>query len=182
LPPQIVVQLLNCYFTEMVQVIGNHGGTVDKFIGDAILAVFGWPISRQDHAKSAVAAALEMKERLAVFNGSLVKEGYNTIAIGIAIHSGKAVAGNIGSRERVQYTVIGDTVNLASRMESANKDYGTDLIVSQSVYLATMDYFDFQYIGDKAVRGRTESVNIYQVLGHKLNRPASPKQNLPGPS
>jgi len=177
LPPQQVVQLLNRYFTEMVQVIGAHGGTVDKFIGDAILAVFGWPMYRHDHAKLAVAAALDMKVRLAALNISLVNEGHKPIAIGIAIHSGKAVAGNIGSRERVQYTVIGDTVNLASRMESANKDYGTDLIVSQPVYLATKDCFDFQYMGEKAVRGRTEPVQIYQVLDHKPNRPAPPIQS-----
>lgn len=177
LPPHDVVQLLNRYFTEMVQVIGAHGGTVDKFIGDAILAVFGWPMSNPAHVKLAIAAALDMKARLAVLNDSLVKEGHKPIAIGIAIHSGKAVAGNIGSREKVQYTVIGDTVNLASRMESANKDYGTDLIVSQPVYLATKDYFDFQYMGEKAVRGRTEPVNIYQVLGHKPNRPAPPMQS-----
>jgi len=174
LPPHEVVQLLNRYFTEMVQVIGAHGGTVDKFIGDAILAVFGWPMSRQDHAKLAVAAALDMKVRLAVLNNTLVKEGRKSIAIGIAIHTGKAVAGNIGSREKVQYTVIGDTVNLASRMESANKDYGTDLIVSRPVYLATKDYFDFQDMGEKAVRGRTEPVHIYQVSGHKPNRPPPP--------
>ena len=177
LPPHEVVQLLNRYFTEMVEVVGAHGGTVDKFIGDAILAVFGWPMSRQDHAKLAVAAALDMKVRLAALNISLVNEGHKPIAIGIAIHSGKAVAGNIGSRERVQYTVIGDTVNLASRMESANKDYGTDLIVSQPVYLATKDCFDFQYMGEKAIRGRTEPVQIYQVLDHKPNRPAPPIQS-----
>mgnify|MGYP001590769537 FL=1 len=133
-------------------------------------------MSRQDHAKLAVAAALEMKSRLAVLNISLVKEVRKPIAIGIAIHSGKAVAGNIGSREKVQYTVIGDTVNLASRMESANKDYGTDLIVSQPVYLATKDYFDFQYMGEKVMRGRIEPVHIYQVSGHKPNRPVPPKE------
>ncbi|MBI4801256.1 MAG: HAMP domain-containing protein [Elusimicrobia bacterium] len=180
LPPHDVVQLLNRYFTEMVQAIGAHGGTVDKFIGDAILAVFGWPLYRQDHAKLAVTAALEMKERLAVLNGALVKEGRKPIAIGIAIHTGKAVAGNIGSLEKVQYTVIGDTVNLASRMESANKDYGTDLIVSRPVYLATSGYFDFQDIGEKPVRGRTEAVHIYQVSGHKPNRPPPPAPGSAG--
>jgi len=178
LSPHDVVQLLNRYFTEMVTAISAHGGTVDKFIGDAILAVFGWPMYRQDHAKLAIAAALEMKTRLAVLNITLVKEGHKPIAIGIAIHTGKAVAGNIGSLEKMQYTVIGDTVNLASRMESANKDYGTDLIVSQPVYLATRDYFDFQDIGEKPVRGRTESVHIYQVLGHKPNRPPPPAPRL----
>ncbi|MDO8803939.1 MAG: adenylate/guanylate cyclase domain-containing protein [Elusimicrobiota bacterium] len=172
LPPQEVVHLLNRYFTEMVQAIGANGGTVDKFIGDAILAVFGWPMPRQDHEKLAVDAALDMKARLAVLNTSLIKEGRKPIAIGIAINSGKAVAGNIGSQEKVQYTVIGDAVNVASRMESANKDYGTDLIVSQPVYLATKNYFKFKDIGEKPVRGRTEPVHIYQVLGHKLNRQA----------
>ncbi|MCX5793717.1 MAG: HAMP domain-containing protein [Elusimicrobia bacterium] len=172
LPPQEVVQLLNRYFTEMVQVIGAHGGTVDKFIGDAILAVFGWPIYNRDHERLAVAAALDMKVRLTVLNDALLKEGRKLIAIGIAINSGKAVAGNIGSQEKVQYTVIGDTVNVTSRMEGANKDYGTDLIVSRPVYLATKDHFDFKYMGEKPVKGRTEPVHIYQVLGHKPGRAA----------
>ncbi|OGR66569.1 MAG: hypothetical protein A2X31_04420 [Elusimicrobia bacterium GWB2_63_22] len=182
LPPQEVVNLLNRYFTEMVQAIGANGGTVDKFIGDAILAVFGWPLSRQEHEKLAVAAALDMKARLAVLNAALVKEGRKPIAIGIAIHSGKAVAGNIGSQEKVQYTIIGDAVNVASRMESANKDYGTDLIVSQPVYLATGDHYEFRDIGEKPIRGRTEPVHIYQVLGPKLNRSAPPGGNRPEPA
>ncbi len=177
LPPQEVVKLLNRYFTEMVQSIGAHNGIVDKFIGDAILAVFGWPTAREDHAKLAVAAALDMKIRLAVLNSALVKEGLRPIEIGIAINSGKAVAGNIGSQEKVQYTVIGDTVNLTSRMESGNKEYGTDLIVSGPVYLATSDHFDFKDIGEKAVRGRTEPVHIYQVTGHKSGRPAKTKKS-----
>lgn len=180
LPPQEVVNLLNRYFTEMVHAIGAHNGTVDKFIGDAILAVFGWPMFTQDHAKLSVAAALDMKERLSVLNTALVKEGYKPIAIGIAIHSGKAVAGNIGSLEKVQYTVIGDAVNVASRMESGNKEYGTDLIVSRPVYLATKDYFDFKDIGEKPVRGRTEPVHIYQVLGHKAGLPVQPERESKG--
>jgi len=181
LPPQQVVQLLNRYFTEMVRVIGANGGTVDKFIGDAILAVFGWPTYSEDHAKLAVCAALDMKVRLAVLNDSLVKEGLKPLAIGIAIHSGMAVAGNIGSQEKVQYTVIGDTVNLTSRMESGNKEYGTDLIVSKPVYIATREYFEFKDIGEKLVRGRTEPVHIYAVLGHKPVRPDKPGQKQPRP-
>lgn len=172
LPPQEVVTLLNRYFTEMVQAIGENGGTVDKFIGDAVLAVFGWPVAREHHEKLAVDAALAMKERLAALNVSLVKEGRSPIEIGIAINSGKAVAGNIGSQEKVQYTVIGDAVNLTSRMESGNKEYGTDLIVSEPVYLAAKEWFKFKDIGEKPVRGRTEPVHIYQVLGRKTARAA----------
>ena len=172
LPPQEVVTLLNRYFTAMVKAIGENGGTVDKFIGDAVLAVFGWPAARDNHEKLAVEAALDMKERLAALNVSLVKEGRSPIEIGIAINSGKAVAGNIGSQEKVQYTVIGDAVNLTSRMESGNKEYGTDLIVSEPVYLATKEWFMFKDIGEKPVRGRTEPVHIYQVLGRKTARPA----------
>ena len=108
-----------------------------------------------------------------------MKEGRKPIAIGIAIHSGKAVAGNIGSQEKVQYTVIGDAVNVASRMEAGNKEYGTDLIVSQPVYAATKEYFEFKDIGEKPVRGRTETVHIYQVLGYKAGRPAASKEDVP---
>ena len=172
LPPQEVVTLLNRYFTEMVKAIGENGGTVDKFIGDAVLAVFGWPAARENHERLAVEAALDMKERLAALNVSLVKEGRAPIEIGIAINSGKAVAGNIGSQEKVQYTVIGDAVNLTSRMESGNKEYGTDLIVSEPVYLAAKEWFKFKDIGEKPVRGRTEPVHIYQILGRKTARPA----------
>ena len=177
LPPQEVVTLLNRYFTEMVQAIAENGGTVDKFIGDAVLAVFGWPVARENHERLAVEAALAMKERLAALNVSLVKEGRNPIEIGIAINSGKAVAGNIGSQEKVQYTVIGDAVNLTSRMESGNKEYGTDLIVSEPVYLAVKEWFKFKDIGEKPVRGRTEPVHIYQVLGRKTARAAKVKSD-----
>ncbi len=175
LPPEEVVRLLNRYLTEMVHVITTHGGTVDKFIGDAILAVFGWPLYRQDHVAMAVDAGLSMQEKLAELNASFAREGKPPLKMGIAIHTGVAVAGNIGSQEKMQYTVIGDSVNLASRMEGANKRLGTDFIVSEAVYKAVEDRFEFKDVGVNAVRGRKEPVHIYSVLGRRASALAALK-------
>lgn len=171
MPPELVVKMLNRYFAEMVAVIAAHGGTVDKFIGDAILAVFGWPLPRKDHARLAVAAALAMQQRLAVLNRALALEGFKPLRTGCAISTGIAIAGNIGSPEKVQYTVIGDTVNLASRMEASNKDFGTELLVNQPVYEAAKDFFVFKDLGEAVVRGRREKAHYYTVLGHKQAAP-----------
>jgi len=131
-PPEEVVDFLNEYFSEMVSVVTKYEGTLDKFIGDALLAVFGAPITHPDDAKRAVFAALEMQEKLKEFNKKRVKKGKNEIRIGVAVHTGNLVAGNIGSEVRMEYTVIGDTVNLTSRLEPLNKQFGTQILISES--------------------------------------------------
>jgi len=167
LPPEEVVDFLNEYFSEMVSVVTKYEGTLDKFIGDALLAVFGAPIAHQDDARRAVFAALEMQEKLKEFNKKRVKKGKNEIRIGVAVHTGNLVAGNIGSEVRMEYTVIGDTVNLTSRLEPLNKQFGTKILISESTYSEVKDDIEVREIPAVELRGKEEKVKIYDVLGRK---------------
>lgn len=167
LPPEEVVDFLNEYFSEMVSVVTKYEGTLDKFIGDAILAVFGAPIAHSNDAKRAVFAALEMQEKLKEFNKKRITKGKNAIRIGIAIHTGNLVAGNIGSEVRMEYTVIGDTVNLTSRLEPLNKQFGTEILISESTYREVKDDIEVREIPAVEIRGKEEKVKVYDVLGKK---------------
>ncbi|MDH5174171.1 MAG: adenylate/guanylate cyclase domain-containing protein, partial [Elusimicrobiota bacterium] len=167
LPPEEVVDFLNEYFSEMVSVVTKYEGTLDKFIGDALLAVFGAPIAHPDDARKAVFAALEMQEKLKEFNKNRVMKGKNEIRIGIAVHTGNLVAGNIGSEVRMEYTVIGDTVNLTSRLEPLNKQFGTQILISESTYSEVKDYIEVREIPAVELRGKEEKVKVYDVLGKK---------------
>jgi len=167
LPPEEVVEFLNEYFSEMVSVVTKYEGTLDKFIGDAILAVFGAPITHLDDAKRAVFTALEMQEKLKEFNKKRVTKGKSEIRIGIAVHTGNLVAGNIGSEIRMEYTVVGDTVNLTSRLEPLNKQFGTKILISESTYREVKDDIEVREIPAVELRGKEEKVKIYDVLGKK---------------
>lgn len=166
-PPEEVVDFLNEYFSEMVSVVIKYEGTLDKFIGDALLAVFGAPIAHADDAKRAVFAALEMQEKLKEFNKKRVKKGQNEIRIGVAVHTGNLVAGNIGSEVRMEYTVIGDTVNLTSRLEPLNKQFGTQILISESTYSEVKDDIEVREIPAVELRGKEEKVKVYDVLRKK---------------
>ena len=120
--PGDVLDFLNEYLTRMTAVIDRHGGVVDKYIGDAIMALFGAPLELPDHATRAVACALEMIEELEQCNNAFHARGWPQLAMGVGVHTGKVVVGNMGSKDRLNYTAIGDGVNLASRLESATKE------------------------------------------------------------
>src|SRR6476659_9583763 len=122
--------MLNEYLTRMVEILLRHGGTLDKFIGDAVMGFWNAPAADPDHARHSVECAVEMIEETARIRERWQTEGKASIRIGIGINSGEAVVGNIGSEQVLSYTVIGDAVNLASRLEGKNKDYGTEIIVS----------------------------------------------------
>jgi class 3 adenylate cyclase len=136
LPPEELVMQLNRYLKEMVRVIQAEGGVVDKYIGDAIMAVFGAPECRDDDALRAIRAAKGMKAALVTHNHERERRGQEPLAQGIGVHFGPVVAGNIGTPERAAYTVIGDTVNLASRLESATKEQGVDVLISEDALAA----------------------------------------------
>ncbi len=163
--PEVIVSFLNRYFTTMVNVIKKHGGTIDKFIGDAIMALFGAPISYDDNAYRAVAAANEMREALqTVPLGDLVMPEGLKFGIGIGIHYGDVTVGSIGSSDKTDYTVIGDNVNLASRLEGLTKTYGTMIAVSDSVKKdIKTDDFVFRHLDDVKVKGKENAVSIYSV-------------------
>ncbi len=163
--PDVLVAFLNRYFSTMVEIIKKHGGTIDKFIGDAIMAEFGTPVSYEDNCRRAVAAAYEMREALpSVELGDLVMPEGMTFNIGIGIHYGDVIVGSIGSKDKTDYSVIGDSVNLASRLEGLTKSYGSQILVSQSVLEdAGENFFCFRYLDDVRVKGKKNAVPIYAV-------------------
>lgn len=154
-----VVKLLNGYFNQQVAIIFKHKGTLDKFIGDCIMAFWGAPVAIENHAVASISAALAMEQQLLEFRKTLPidLQGFN---VGIGIHSGESIVGMIGADLRVDYTVIGDAVNLASRIEGLTKD-NSRILVSEQTMLLAKDAFIFQYQGEHSVKGRTSAVKLY---------------------
>ena len=163
-----VVSLLNQYFETMVEAVFNHEGTLDKFIGDALMAVFGAPLPlTENHAWLAVKSALDMRQRLQEFNQKRIFQSQPQIRIGIGISSGEVVSGNIGSQKRMDYTVIGDGVNLSSRLEGVTKEYGCDIIISEFTYNLCSDRLWVRQLDKIRVKGKHQSVNIYQLISDR---------------
>lgn len=156
--PAGIVELLNEYFSSVVNIIQKHNGVVNKFIGDSVMAVFNVPVNDREHSKNAVNAALEIKELCGK------RTFHNTkIVTRIGINSGETVVGNIGSEDRLEYTVIGDEVNIAARLEQLNKVYGTLILVGQNTYQDTKDFFAYEKIGDVQLKGKSKSIEVYRI-------------------
>lgn len=165
LPPQQVVDILNRYYTRMVDVIVNAGGMVNKFGGDSLLAIFGVPIRQPDHALRAVHAAWEMTRALAAFNAEQAALGLPQLTIGIGISSGEMVAGNIGGQARLEYTVIGDPVNLASRLQSLTKEWGTAVLLSEDTQSLLDGVTAVTRARDRVtVKGKAKPTLVYELL------------------
>jgi adenylate cyclase len=161
--PEELVAQLNEYFTRMVDIVFRHRGTVDKFVGDMVMALFSAPLDDGDHAEHAVNAAVDMVRELGELNRKWASEGRAQLDIGIGINSGDMIAGNIGSSAIMSYTVIGDNVNLGSRLESLNKDYKTRVIISDATRSRLKSRFDIRPLGDVVVKGKTRPVSIFEV-------------------
>lgn len=161
--PEEVVAQLNEYFSRMVDVLFAHRGTLDKFVGDMVMGLFGAPVDDADHAEHAVQAALAMTRALDALNREWAAAGRPVLDIGIGISTGDMVAGNIGSESIMSYTVIGDTVNLGARLESLNKDFGTRIIISEATKAALKGQYDIRPLGDVVVKGKSRPVAIYEV-------------------
>jgi adenylate cyclase len=166
-PPQEVVHLLREYLTKMVDQVIAHQGTLDKFIGDAVMAIFGAPVPYADHAEKACRAALAMIDELDALQAKWLAEGREPFEMGIGINTGEMVVGNLGSEQLFDYTVIGDEVNLGARLESLNKDYQTDkhIIISEGTYEAAGDAIQVKRLGEVKVKGKTRPVVVYELLG-----------------
>ncbi len=165
--PEEVVGMLNEYFAVMVKIINANGGIVDKFIGDAIMAVWGVPKSTPKDAHNAVKASLEMRRALADLNEKRMSRKDPPINIGMGLHAGSAISGTIGSDERMEYTIIGNTVNTGSRIESSTKAFGSDLLISDTVLEKIGNAFLTEYAGSAEVKGRTDPLKLHKVRGMK---------------
>jgi adenylate cyclase len=165
--PQEVVKLLNEYLNEMSQVIFRYGGTIDKYEGDLIMAIFGAPVPQTDHAVRACLTALAMQERLAEMRELWKREGKPPLKARIGINTGPVVVGNMGSSIKFNYTVIGDAVNLASRLEGENKEYGTSIMIGESTYRVVKEAIETRYLGEVVVKGKTVPVKVYEVTGRR---------------
>jgi adenylate cyclase len=163
LSPEDVIMLLNDYFSYMVQAIEKHHGLVYQFVGDGIMAVFGAPVKLADHANFAVRSALEVMDALDRFNAE-IRSGLPPIRIGIGINTGPVVAGIIGTQQRMEYRVVGDSVNLAARIEALNKDFHTDVLISRSTVDQLKDHFNLKTFQPVKVKGKEDHVQVYEVL------------------
>lgn len=165
LPAEKVVQLLNCHFKEMTDAIFDYQGTLDKFIGDALMAFWGAPIYVENHPDLSVQSAMRMISQMKVVNSNLAEMGLPSIDIGIGINSGNVILGNIGSDRKLDYTVIGDSVNLASRLEGITKVYGVKIVISEYTYNALTIKVPCVLLDKVRVKGRSDPIAIYAPLG-----------------
>ena len=163
---QGTVSLLNEYFTIMLDCIQNEGGMLDKFIGDAIMAAFGVPIAHDDDEDRALRAAIAMMNALAAWNGERLADGKKDVNIGIGLNTDLVVSGNIGSKKRMDYTMIGDGVNLAARLESACKQYYAGILISENTYRKLRGTYRIREIDRVIVKGKSEPVSVYEVLDY----------------
>lgn len=164
LEPDEVTNLLNEYFGQMIPIIEQHGGAVNKFIGDAILAVFNEPIKDAFHAQNAILCATKMLSKLQEIRKKWKSEGKPNIGISIGINTGQAFIGNIGTPDHLEYTVIGDTVNVASRIEAQNRQFNTQILISETTYEYAKDILDVIKISSVPIRGREKNIDIYEII------------------
>ncbi|MHC1790013.1 CHASE2 domain-containing protein [Solidesulfovibrio sp.] len=165
LSPKELIGILNACFTPATAIVLASGGTLDKFIGDAVMAFWGAPLPVPDHAARALGAALAMRASVHEVSRDFARLGLPRLAARLGLATGPAVVGNVGSRERFDYTILGDTVNLASRLESLNKYYGTDILLSEAARLAAGAAFPCRAVDAVRVKGRTGAVTVYEPLG-----------------
>ncbi len=170
LQPEQVAEMLREYLTEMTEVVFRHGGTVDKYIGDCVMALYNVPFEDPEHAVNAVRTGLEFQERTLAVSRKWEEALGVTIRNGVGINTGEAVVGTLGSRQRLEYTAIGDTVNLASRLESITKDYGVPIIVSEFTHEHVKGHFMTRELGAVTVKGKTRPVKIFAILPHDVRR------------
>jgi adenylate cyclase len=163
LSPEQVVSLLNEFYTLMIETTFKHDGTLDKFLGDAVMAVFGAPIAQPDHAARAVRTALDMRAAVAALGDRRRAAGLDAFEVGIGVSLGEVVAGTVGTEERMEYTVIGDSVNVASRLQDRAKP--GSILLSRRTYEAVRDLVDARSLGAMKVKGKEEEVEVYEVHG-----------------
>jgi adenylate cyclase len=167
LSPQETGRLLNTYFDAMIPLVFQHQGTLDKLMGDAIMAFFGAPGELKDHPRKAAETALSMMKKLKELKAERRQRGIDRLEIGLGLNTGQVTAGNLGSQSYMDYTVIGDTVNLGSRLEGLNKIYGTSIIISESTAVRLDNRFVLRELDRVRVKGKEDAVTIFELSGFK---------------
>jgi adenylate cyclase len=165
LAPEELIGLLSEYFQLASDAILGSGGTIDKFIGDGILALWNAPQRVENHEAQACRCALEMQRKIGIFNEQQRSRAKPTLETRIGIHTGVAIVGNVGTAARLDYTALGDIVNIAARLEQINKTYGTGIIVSGAVEKAVGEAFIFRHLGEVSLKGRRRLVRIFELSG-----------------
>jgi adenylate cyclase len=166
--PEEVVSILNEYFDAMTEIVLGQGGTLDKYLGDGLMAIFGAPMALdEDHAIRAVRAAFLMQEKLKLLREKWLREGKEALFIGVGINSGPMVVGNMGSSHVMNYTVVGDEVNLAARIEGLTRQFNVDVIISQSTYERVCSQWETRFLGEVKVKGKEKAVGVYEILKPK---------------
>ena len=169
--PETLVELMNSYFDPIAKVIIQEGGYIDKFIGDAVMAVFGAPKKTKDHALRACKAAFAMNRTVKELEPIFQKKyGIPAFHVGIGLNTGDVVVGNIGTKERLNYTVMGDAVNLASRLESATKELGSAMVMSEATYERVKNYVEARFIDEIMVKGKAEKIRVYELVERRLKK------------
>lgn len=167
LKPEQLVDLLNVYLGAMTELIMKSGGTLDKYEGDAIMAFWGAPVDQPDNAKRACFTAIDMQKKLSQMREVWKKEGKPELITRIGLNTGEMIVGNMGSAERFDYTVMGDAVNLGSRLEGANKQYGTNIMIGEMTYLRAKDYIITRELDKITVKGKLLPVKVYELIAKK---------------
>lgn len=167
LSPKEIVSFLNDFYSVMTDIVKRHNGSVNQFVGDEVFAAFGAPVSYPDNEANAVFCAIEMMEHLPELNKKYMEEFNKEIQIGIGVNSGMVVAGNLGSEERIDYSVTGDTVNTGKRIESITKDHPDSILISKSVYQKTKELINVKEWEPLSVKGKKEKIVVYEVLSRK---------------
>ena len=158
-----LIIIMNKYFSIITDTVLKYGGMVNKFIGDAVMAIYGVPLENSGHARLAARTAVEIRERMDLLNVELKERGIAPLQIGIGVHSGEVFAGNVGTKRRKEYTIMGDTVNIASRIEGLNKQFSTTILISENTYMQVRDIASVVEMGPVEIRGRKEAVRLYEL-------------------
>ncbi|MCJ8345320.1 adenylate/guanylate cyclase domain-containing protein, partial [bacterium] len=172
LDPETLVAFMNEYLEEMTELVLQYDGTLDKFIGDAVMAFWGAPVTQENHAVLAVKTAIDMNNKLDIMRQGLMDKYDVDCRIGVGCNTGPMVVGNMGSKNRFNYTILGDAVNLGARLEGQTKNYGVELILSASTYELVKDFTATRFLDLIAVKGKTEPVKIYECYGYAKDQTA----------
>ena len=156
--------MLSDYFDILNRTVNAHNGTIVQFLGDSIFAMWNAPVPDEQHAANACRAALAMRDALATFNAEQTRKGLPEFRTRFGLHTGEAVVGSVGAVDRLQYTAMGDTINVASRLEGMNKEHGTTILASRAVYEQCHDVILFRPLGEVHAKGRKEEIELYEVV------------------